>query len=448
MKIKTLQCMFCMILTSISVFAQNGVNSPYSRYGFGMQADRAMGFNKGMGGVAQGFRDGSIINVANPASYSAVDSLTALIDIGLTLQNGNYKMGSLQQNAKNTSLDYAAFHFRATKGLGIALGVLPYTNISYSFSSGDEEFEGSEDITTSYTFTGDGGLHQVFIGAGWQPIKPISIGVNGSYLFGNYTHSMTMSFSESGAYSLIRGYSANISTWMVDFGLQCTQPLNKNDQFVFGFSYGLGHDINNRAIRYTETYNSTSSSVEGITGDTIKNAFQLPHTFSTGITYYKGRKLRIGADFEFQKWSNCRFPTQATDGTYTTTNDQLNDKLRFAIGGEYIPNYKNSHVGQRISYKIGGYYSKSYANANQSSLISKKPYEYGISAGVSIPISNHNIWYNVPKLNLSFQWVHSNIPYVSTINNSSTVSKLTENYLKLCIGLTFSERWFYKWKME
>ncbi len=53
---------------SLTVFAQNGINSPYSRYGFGIQSERAMGFNKGMGGVAQGFRNGQQINIANPAS--------------------------------------------------------------------------------------------------------------------------------------------------------------------------------------------------------------------------------------------------------------------------------------------------------------------------------------------------------------------------------------------
>ena len=118
---------FLLFITFISlqINAQNGINSPYSRYGFGMLSDRAMGFNKAMGGVAMGFRDGQIINAANPASYSAVDSLTALFDLGMSLHNGNYKMGNLQSNAKNSSFDYAAFHFRATKGIGVALGILP-----------------------------------------------------------------------------------------------------------------------------------------------------------------------------------------------------------------------------------------------------------------------------------------------------------------------------------
>jgi hypothetical protein len=44
---------FNISLFALTALAQNGINSPYSRYGFGIQSERAMGFNKGMGGVAQ-----------------------------------------------------------------------------------------------------------------------------------------------------------------------------------------------------------------------------------------------------------------------------------------------------------------------------------------------------------------------------------------------------------
>lgn len=445
-----IRCGLCVLLMAVAggVSAQNGVNSPYSRYGFGIQSDRSMGFNKGMAGVAQGFRGGSIINTANPASYSDVDSLTALFDLGLTLSNGNYKMGSLQQNAKNTNLDYAAFHFRATKGVGVALGLLPYTNINYSFSSNSEDVAGTDNVTSSYSYSGNGGLHQAFIGLGWQVLRPLSVGMNGSYLFGDYTHTMSMSFSESGAHSMIRGYSATINTWMANFGLQYTFNFDKEDKIVLGVTYGLGHDIKNQAIRYTETYNTSSSSVEGISGDTIKNAFQLPHTYSAGIAYYKGKMMKIGADFELQKWSSCKFPTQAEDGVYTSVTGQLNDKMKISVGGEYIPNYRNSRPGRRLSYKLGGYYSKSYAYTDRTGVLSDKPYEYGVSAGVTIPITNKNLWYNMPKLNMSVQWVHTNIPYLTASGSSRSVCKLTENYLKFTVGLTFSERWFYKWKMQ
>jgi hypothetical protein len=424
------------ILPLIS-FAQNGINSPYSRYGFGILADRSMGFNKGMGGVAMGFRDGQSINVANPASYSAVDSLTALFDLGLSLYNANFKMGNLQSNAKNSSFDYFAFHFRAAKGIGIAVGVLPYSNINYNFSSTPKQLGNTENITSSQSFTGEGGLHQVFIGTGVEIFKPLSLGFNLSYLYGSYTHSMSNTFNETNIYSVQRKYTADINTYMVDLGLQYTFEINKKDKITLGAAYSLGHDINDTAIR------TTSSTNNGTYSDSITNAFQLPHSLSAGITYSHGTKWNVGADFELQKWNDVKFPTQTDNNDYTATTGTLNDKMKIALGASYTPSDISSNYFNRITYKLGGYYSKSYANADAS--ISTKPYEFGLSAGVTLPISSRHLWYNIPKLNISFQWVHANIPYLST---SHMQQKLKENYLKLCLGLTFSERWFYKWKVQ
>ena len=181
--------------------------------------------------------------------------------------------------------------------------------------------------------------------------------------------------------------------------------------------------------------------------DTLKNAFQLPHTFNVGATYYKGKKLQVGADFEFQQWSKCKFPVQDAAGMYTSAKNQLNDKIRISVGCAYTPS-TSTRLADHVQYKFGAYYSKSYANTDQSVMKTDKPYEYGLSAGVSIPISNRNVYYNSPKLNLSVQWAHTNIPYVSATTATPTIGKLTENYLRFSIGLTFSERWFYKYKME
>ncbi len=454
--ITRLKTISLVVLTAAcaGIHAQNGVNSPYSRYGFGVMSDRSMGFNKGMGGISQGFRDGQSINTANPASYSGCDSLTALFDFGLSLQNGNYKMNGLQQNARNTSFDYAAFHFRAYKGVGVAVAVLPVTNIGYSFSSSSEVLSGSEDITSSYTFSGSGGLHQVMLGAGFQIAKPLSVGANISYLYGDYTHSMSMSFSESSINSITRSYTADISTYSLDLGAQYTQVLSKDKKLVVGATYSLGHDINNDAYRSTANYNSSSSTTTTNT-DTIKNAFQLPTSITAGLAYYYKNNIVVGADVMVQKWSDVRFPNQATTSAsngatdandFTTVNNIFNDYVKLSAGIAYTPDPMARSYGQRITYKFGGFYSKTYANTDVESNISGKPYEFGVSAGLTLPISNRNAMWSSPKINISMQWVHTNVPYMSATMKSQT--DLTENYLKLSVGLTFSDRWFYKWKVK
>ena len=77
-------CLFCIFVTT--AMAQSGSNSPYSRYGFGQLSDQSFGNSKAMGGIAYGLRNGYQINAANPASYSAVDSLTFLFDFGLCVR--------------------------------------------------------------------------------------------------------------------------------------------------------------------------------------------------------------------------------------------------------------------------------------------------------------------------------------------------------------------------
>lgn len=444
---------FALVLLSAvaEANAQNGVNSPYSRYGFGIMSERAMGFNKGMGGVAQGFRDGKEVNVANPASYSEVDSLTALFDLGISLQNGNYKMGGLQQNIKNSSFDYFAFQFRAAHNVGMALGIMPVTNIKYSFASAGEPVQNHDGMTSSYSFSGDGGLREVFLGAGWKPFAPLSVGVNASYLWGDYAHNMAMTFSESSAFSMARVYSADISTYNVQGGLQYIQPLSKKDKIVLGATYTLGHKVNNNAYRDTRTTLS-SGSIEAQTIDTIRNAFQLPHSVAAGVTYYHSDRLRVGADFELQKWSDCQFPNQQTGygGTsadaYQASAGQLYDRTKIAAGLDWTPNPMARGLLKKSTYKVGGYFSNSYAKADPTGTVTDKPYEFGVSAGMTLPIANRNIWYNSPKINVSVQWVHTSIPYL----NASTLrqSSLTENYFKLCLGITFNERWFYKWKVQ
>lgn len=442
----TLVALFTM--TSVGAMAQNGVNSPYSRYGFGMLSDRATGFNKGMGGVAQGFRDGQGINIQNPASYSGVDSLTALFDFGLTLQNGNYKMDKEQMNIRNTSIDYFAMHFRAHKNIGVALGILPISNIKYSMTSASEDVAGNEDLTSTYTYSGNGGLHEVFIGAGWRPFKPVSIGFNASYLYGEYTHGMNMSFNDANVYSIGREYTADIKTYNLDFGVQYIQPLGKVNKLVVGASYTLGHDVNNKAYRSTQTLNNAV--VQTSTTDTISNAFQLPNSYAVGLAFYHSNKLRVGIDAELQQWSKCKFPnmssTSASTDAFTAASNQLYDRKKIAAGLDWTPNAFSNSYFSRMTYKIGGYYSQSYAKTDMSGIVTDKPTEFGLSAGFTFPIMNRNLWHNAQRINVSFQWVHSNIPYLNAA--SMKQSALTENYLKLCLGITFSERWFFKWKVQ
>ncbi|MBR1804342.1 MAG: hypothetical protein IJ775_05500, partial [Muribaculaceae bacterium] len=152
----------CIVMAAT---AQNAI-SPYSKMGYGLLNDNASGIQRQMGGVGYAMQNGRIINTMNPASYSQVDSLTFLWDVGVELNNAWLHEDSPKTaNGHNFGggLDYISSQFRITKHFGGSFGLVPYSSVGYkyirNFDDGDE------------TRTGSGGLTQLYLGAGWEPIK-------------------------------------------------------------------------------------------------------------------------------------------------------------------------------------------------------------------------------------------------------------------------------------
>lgn len=65
------------------------------------------------------------------------------------------------------------------------------------------------------------------------------------------------------------------------------------------------------------------------------------------------------------------------------------------------------------------------------------PTEYGLTAGFSIPVVNR--YNNRSTIDISGQYVR-----MQPANDTF----MTENYLRINIGISFSERWFAKWLVE
>lgn len=425
---------------SLSAFAQtNGSNSPYSRYGFGLLSDGGNAFNKGMAGTALGMRHSTELNTKNPASYSAIDSLSFIFDFGLSMQNGNFAQNGTKVNAKNTSIDYITAGFRIAPGLGMSAGLIPFSTIGYQTKSEKELESNMSILTQTNTFSGDGGLHELYLGLGWAPIKQLSIGANVGYLWGDLTHNAGMTFSESGTtLSSIRttnqGYYADIRTYKADFGLQYEQRINKNHKITLGLAYGLGHNINRKAEYYNQLRQSINSSTT-VTGDTLTcpNAFQLPHTFGAGLTWAYKNSLRVGVDYYFQKWGDVKSPTLTADNTYEALKGNYKDLHKISVGIEYIPDPEGLKWRQRVRYRAGFAYSSPYILTDGKD----GPDDYLASVGVAMPIANK--YGNRTYINVGMQYEHV---------HPKMAGQITENYIRLSIGITFNERWFMKWKAQ
>ena len=413
---QTLIALLLMVLSGEAV-AQKKKKSPYTRYGYGQLADQGSSNSKAMGGVAYALRDKYQINFANPASYTAVDSLTFIFDGGVSLQNTNLSNGTLKQNAKNSSFDYITMQFRASKWAAISMGLLPYANVGYSMG----EYETIENSTESYSkqYSGEGGLHQLYVGAGFKIFKNFSIGANISYLWGDVTRTTSESFPSSTTnFPFTIQTNVGIRSYKLDFGAQYTQAFGKKHSMTLGVVYSPGHNLNNSAyeLRVTGSSSSATSSQKDIVAD-----FGIPTTYGVGLAYMYNNRLTVAADGMIQNWDKV---------AYMGEKDVFCKRAKMALGAEYIPNPIGRSYLAHVKYRIGAYYSKPYYKIFGE----RAANEYGLTAGFGLPIPRTR-----SMISLSAQ-------YVKTAGTNPAF--LDENTLRICVGVTFNERWFFKRKVD
>ena len=425
-KIRILGCLL-MAATVNGAWAQGGTNSPYSQFGIGALSDQSQSMSRGMNGVGYGLRQGNNVNTLNPASYSGVDSLTMLFDMGVSGQFTHYEEGKLRRNASLASFEYVVGSFRAWKNVGVSFGLLPYSSVGYEYATSSRD-QNLGQLTES--FTGSGGLHEVFLGFGWRLLKPLSIGVNAGYLWGSIDRSV-LPDADATANSLRKNYSTSVSNYKLDIGAQWVQPIGRFDRLTLGAVVGLGHNLKNDAEMTIVSTNQLSNSSD-TTALKLTDAFELPMSFGVGAAYQHAGKLTLAADFTLDKWGDVKFPT-FTGNEYKLQRGLLKDRMKMSVGLDWLPN--PSQMGGRflehVHYRLGAGYATPYYYINGK----EGPKELSVSAGFGIPIVNmHN---NRSVLNISGQWVRS-----------SATDFLTENYFRINIGVTFNERWFMKWKVD
>ena len=429
-----LACVMCT-----NTWAQsNGSSSSYSRFGLGTLENQAQGFNKAMGGVGIGFRDGGRINTLNPASYSAIDSITFLLDAGMTFAYGNMKQNGNSVNVYQCKLDYVNIGFRLYRNLGLSVGFMPYSTIGYDFTTSSKVANDPntlQTITSITNYSGDGGLHQAYFGLGYKVFKELSIGANASFIWGDYTHSILQTYysgsSSSSAYNGLNSIQgAEIRTWKLDLGAQYPFWLTKEDVLTVGATASFGHKIKSDAtmLRFTDEQD------DDISADTLRNAFDLPYTYGIGATWNHKDKLIVGLDFKQEMWGSCRAPQIVTIGgvpRFVSQTGTYKNRFQIAVGAQYMPNRHGNHYWKLIQYRIGANYSSPYLKVNGQN----GPKEFSLTAGFGLPIFNKHASF----VNVGMEWLR---------RSPSVANQITENYFMLHLGLTFNEEWFRKFKIQ
>lgn len=432
-----------LTITTVILAQQVGSNSPYGRYGFGVLSNPALGASEAMGGISYGLRRSQQVNPGNPASYSELDSLTFIFDLGVSAQLSSMSDGVNSRDFYNGNLDYIALQFPLFRNMGGSVGLLPYSKVGYNFGNR----RSLSDIQYLETYRGTGGLSQVYFGAAWEPFKSLSIGANVSYLFGNFSHSRISTPVTSNALISEGKNRFSIRELKYDLGLQYSYNISNTKSITFGAVYSP--QITTKADVYSSVMNYTSDPyqspdlepVQIISSDTLSGeGFQIPQTFGAGLTYQTENFL-VGVDGTYQLWKNSAYSSQL-DGL--TDNNRYNDLYRINAGAEYVIDPYSQNFFNRIRFRGGISYSNSYINVSVSNPGSSQNIgmgsfnEYGINIGLGLPFHDLRTGH-LSMLNIGFGYSRQ---------DPNSQFMVGQDMFKISVNMNVNELWFFKRQFE
>ncbi len=400
-----------LIVVFGAALAQNNTNSPYTRFGYGRLDDPAFGRCLGMGGLSIGLRGNTNVNPANPASYSAVDSMTFMFDMGISGAVSQFSGAGQQRTTGRGNLDYLAIQFSATKWMGISFGLMPYSSVGYDFALSDSLVALGETTKYNHTYKGSGGISQVYLGLSFNLWKRLSIGANAYFLWGEMLHNRTQTFSNSTYYNTDFTSNLHVRSFNFRYGIQYTERIAKKHTLTVGLTY------ENRS-RLSGDYIQVQIDVDTIT-DTIKSSLQLPSFYGVGISYTYDDRLTVGVDYSMYEFSKAR--------TFNAGKiDSLYNRHKWVVGAEYIHNPTGLRYVDRVRWRLGGNLTTSYISPNML--------DFGISIGVGFPLKTAKT-----MLNVAFEY--------DKIGKMAR-NGIREDCFKLSFNATINETWFFKSKIR
>ena len=276
-----------MVLAVPSLLAQNGTSSPFSRYAYGELNDNVPNTYRAMGGVGIGMRNNKVINSAQPASYTACDSLTFMFDLSASVMWSRYSDATGMRNKANGNLDYLTMQFPIWRRyIAFSAGVLPYTAGGYDVTMSDSIGSGYH-FTKSYV--GTGGISEVYGGLSFNICDWFALGANVYYMFGKVDNTRSLAFSESALTSTTQKAVFSVSSVRFRYGAQLFHTFGDHS-FAAGGIFEAKQKLHSTYTAYETTLLDTVSA--------SNNGYEVPMVYGGGVSYTWANRLTLAFDYQ------------------------------------------------------------------------------------------------------------------------------------------------------
>lgn len=403
--------------------SQNEIRMPYSSYGIGSVNHYSNGILDGMGSVSYAMQNPYYINFRNPASYAAFDSLSFLADAAASIYYSKLSQQNITQKNSYAKPGYLAIGLPVTRHWRTSVGIKPFSTVGY-------EIETTKEITgvgeVNYTYSGNGGLYQLYWGNAFKICKGLSIGLNVSYMFGTLFSTSNTEFSENTILNSFINDAYLLDGIYLEGGLQYFFNIGEKHRI------GLGAVYSNTAYiwakekllinSYSGGFVSTTTYDTVLYKDDLRGTLNIPQSVGAGLSYTFKDKLTVAADVTWQNWANFKFMKPC---------DSLQNTIMTSVGAQFIPDPTSNKFFKKMAFRIGGRYSSGEL------LLRNKPIsEFGVCLGVGVPLTSFNTH---SSLNILFEYGRT-----GTLVNDL----FRQDYFRFSFCFTLQERWYQRVKLD
>jgi hypothetical protein len=389
--------------------SQNTV-SPYSIFGPGEIQPRGFGQSIGMGRAGIAIQSGIRLNNLNPASYTGIDSLHFIFELGIDGKLSGMESGGNHSSKLNANMQYLAMGFPIARWWSNSLGISPFSSVGYSITT--QNFIEGSDTKYLARYTGSGGLTLAYWANAFRITRNLSVGINTSFIFGPLTKDEYIYQPDlNAAYTITENHYMH--SFCFDYGLQYMFRI-KNLNFGAGLTYANRQSLVSGYNRTVQDANL--STIDNKVGKKGKN--DIPETAGIGLMASKPESFTLAVDYQIQKWEGIKYPVMP--GAFRNAHS-------FSAGIEFKP-WKMSvsnRFYQNWYYRAGGNYTSSYLNFGNRTIN-----KAGVSFGLGIPLPGR-----ISMMNIAFE---------AGTQGTSTRGLVRETYLLGHLNFSLNEFWFVK----
>ncbi|MEL7586288.1 MAG: hypothetical protein AAGU19_06200 [Prolixibacteraceae bacterium] len=394
----------------VAVEAQNNTSNPYSMYGLGELRSQTSAANAAMGSAGFGLSSNAFLNTLNPASYTGIDSLNFMFEVGIDGKSSNFKSQGNSAHASDGNLSYLAMGWRVNNWLAAGLGLNPFSHSGYEINT-TAWIEGS---ITEYPLdiTGSGNISRAYGNLAFTPYKNLSFGVKPSYIFGSLEQNQYHNLSVIGSNAISNSTKDYFHNFFFEFGAQYTLNLKPGD-LTIGAIYNPGTSLVTK--RTNSTYDSAGNVYQSESEST--DDFIIPEEYGIGFSFKNNKNFLCVLDAGLQKWSSHDYDLS---GVKLKDNPYVRSGFQFTPTNNYLAKYY-----KKINYRAGFQYAKSYLNLRG---IAQDEICISLGFGLPVHVQNQN-----SRIDVSFEGGR---------NGTTEKGLIQENFLRMRIGFSLKDIWF------